>query len=385
MNLRSILMMIVIIANISLDSAIDAYNVGLKEMPELSDSAIDAYNVELKEMPELSYRISDLRELQWSTGYVYYKDILIVIDNIYEKQGAEYKKIRKVADLIGLDESQTVDYAQYKNLLILEKETKFYIYDMDTWMYELIETDCYHVGGWIVYHGQLLYLNDKRNLCQYNLINGEKRELKILNNDRENVFLSEFRIRDGGKMIIGKYDQERSYEEFWLLKMNENGVLEEEKIWETSEWKYSYWLDYNQYGLVVYGQFYYVKDNPSGGPGTMDELVVIKENGEVERLNFDVMGEYCLLDNGYLLSDITYEKEADDTLEEVWNGKHAVTSVSLYDYSGNKVGTYQLVDEELIEQGYFLEKLLYDSGVITGFYVQEGTDKLYISQVEIEG
>ena len=220
MNLRSILMMIVIIANISLDSA------------------IDAYNVELKEMPELSYRISDLTG---STGYVYYKDILIVIDNIYEKQGVEYKKIRKVADLIGLDEIRQVDYAQYKNLLILEKETKFYIYDMDTWMYELIETDCYHVGGWIVYHGQLLYLNDKRNLCQYNLINGEKRELKILNNDRENVFLSEFRIRDDGKMIIGKYDQERSYEEFWLLKMNENGVLEEEKIWETSEWKYSYW------------------------------------------------------------------------------------------------------------------------------------------------
>lgn len=77
--------------------------------------------------------------------------------------------------------------------------------------------------------------------------------------------------------------------------------------------------------------------------------------------------------------------EAPEPSEEVWKGKHAVTSVSLYDYSGNKVGTYRLVDEELIEQGFFLEKLLYDSGVITGFYVQEGTDKLYISQVEIEG
>ena len=161
------------------------------------------------------------------------------------------------------------------------------------------------------------------------------------------------------------------------MEMNDSGVWEEKKIWETSDWEFIFLHNYNQYGLVVYGQFFSTRAQPDGPP-SIYEIVVIKENGEVEKLDIEPEGEYIFMDDGYLLSDVT----AVGGYVEQWKLERAVTSVSLYDYAGNKKGTYQLADEELIDQGYLLMKLLYDNGVITGFYIQEGTDELYISQVE---
>ena len=54
------------------------------------------------------------------------------------------------------------------------------------------------------------------------------------------------------------------------------------------------------------------------------------------------------------------------------------------DYHGNIVNTYQLIDEGYLEKGYELVNLLYYDDTITGFYQQEDTKELYITQIDAE-
>ena len=55
--------------------------------------------------------------------------------------------------------------------------------------------------------------------------------------------------------------------------------------------------------------------------------------------------------------------------------------MTFYDYHGNEIETYQLIDEEYIERGYHLARLFYYDDRITGLYVQKDTNELYIAQV----
>ena len=71
--------------------------------------------------------------------------------------------------------------------------------------------------------------------------------------------------------------------------------------------------------------------------------------------------------------------DEDEVLSE-----YLTDSVSFYDYDGNKLNTYQMVSKSLLKQGYYLKKLIYSEGKLTGFYVQKETEELYISQINVD-
>jgi len=187
----------------------------------------------------------------------------------------------------------------------------------------------------------------------------------------------EFRIRNDGTVVYSIYDKVEGYMEYWRIKENENGKWEEKKVWETREWEYAHMLDFNQYGLIIFGEFYYQKSVAS-----YYEIVVIKDNGEVEKINNGNKGEYFFIDNGYFESNITELENVQFDEDELFP-KYFSESVSFYDYEGNVLNTYQMVSKDLLEQGYYLKKLIYDDGKLTGFYVQKETNELHISQVNV--
>ncbi|MDE7207805.1 MAG: hypothetical protein K2N90_11740 [Lachnospiraceae bacterium] len=74
-----------------------------------------------------------------------------------------------------------------------------------------------------------------------------------------------------------------------------------------------------------------------------------------------------------------------DDVESELLSRRLADGVSFYDYEGNQKGFYPMGNKALLEQGYYLTKLTYNEGQLTGFYVQRDTDELYISQITLEG
>ena len=340
-------------------------------MIKLAAESIAGWNqAELREIPRMAYSWSDF----WNhSRYGYYGDTIIINNTIYRMQEGEYRKEGTVGELVGLEENPGVEWVQYENLLVanLHRDEEFRVYDTDTWDYYVIAD---HAIIWCVYQGHLLYLKEEK-LCCVNLTDGKKREFDILNlSGDENLRISRFGIREDGKMAVGKFNEESGHQEIWLLELKENGELEEKKIWEGG-WRHGYWLDFNRYGVVLAGDRSYMIGD------SRYEVVVIREDGESRMLDPDLLDrEFIFLDDGYLVSG---EPGNDRDAIGDWIPEIYYSSISLYDYEGNKAGTYQMVSHELIGQGYYLEKLIYDDGKLTGFYAQEDTGRLYISQVQI--
>lgn len=67
-----------------------------------------------------------------------------------------------------------------------------------------------------------------------------------------------------------------------------------------------------------------------------------------------------------------------------WFLRYLAGTVSFYNYEGNVLRTYPMINKELLEQGYYLQRLTYSEGKLTGFYVQWDTKELYISQVDVD-
>lgn len=333
----------------------------------------------LREIPELGYHTpSKFWDSSYaSSGYLYYKDILIVDGTIYMKKAGEYQKDQTVSELIGRKVITKTEYLQYKNLLICATDTTnnygFLFYDLDTW--ECIHTEPVLSYIWSVFQGQLIYLDaDDGNIYGIELTGTEVGQPRILYAGAGESPVTVFRIRDDGSILIGKREQNtHNTMEYWMAKLEEDGIREETKIWETPEWERQVWLDFNQYGLIIEGDAGFYTESPFGGEGeTRYDTVALKEDGKVLRLGLDRMAsakaEYILLDNGCLMTDGETRQKA--------------ASVSFYGYDGIKLDTVQLVDEALIGQGYQLIQLIYDykEGVISSFY-QNGAGDLYISQV----
>ena len=59
-----------------------------------------------------------------------------------------------------------------------------------------------------------------------------------------------------------------------------------------------------------------------------------------------------------------------------------VDSVSYYDFQGNKLKTWRLIEDEMLEAGYRLLDIVYDNGEIYAFYENVLLDDLYISKVQ---
>lgn len=60
----------------------------------------------------------------------------------------------------------------------------------------------------------------------------------------------------------------------------------------------------------------------------------------------------------------------------------SVDSVSFYDYDGNLMETYLLIEQDMLEQDIICRSLSVMGGKILAFYVHERTDELHTVEIQ---
>lgn len=339
--------------------------------------------VELEEIPELGYRnISDVR---LGNDYVYYDDLLILGGILYKKQGENFvKQEGDLSNLLGVD---CLIYKQYKNLIVAQVRAleSFMIYDMRTaHKYTYACEPGYKIFNWCIYDGNLLFdeYNREEGKDRLRQMDLTTKEIELIYQWEKGKCPEDIRIREDGTITYNCYNEEQREREIWQLKMNKNGMYQETLIWKAdNDWEYVYPLDFNQFGLVIWGEFFFPKNL------SYYERVVITDSGEMIKLDDELSNKCIFMENGYLdgnraeLEKMPWEE---GTMEAEYLSFYLADTVSFYDYEGNLKATYPMIDKKWLEQGYYLEKLIYHDEKITAFYVQNETEELYISQVKAD-
>lgn len=350
------------------------------------DAKLYEYKVILEEIPELSY--CSVSQLNTGDNYICYRDILILGNTIYRREEEKYVRQDTTLNAVfGIeDELEAVDCRQCENLIaaVSEDDTSFYIYDMDTWS----QYCCYRVDKdmkigpfWYIYNRSIYYsewdkkYQKERTLIKISLLDGAKEEIYRPANGRwEECIFGAFAIRDDGTLLYEIYNKAERCMEYWIAKKDGNGEWGEKKIWENKSWEFDYVLSFNQYGLVMLGTSNISSDN---------EIIVIRDNGEIGRLDENIIyGRYLFTGNGYFSSNLAKLEHMpwdDDSVELEWKTRYLADSISFYNYEGEMIYNYPMIDKKLLEQGYYLKKLIWHDGNLTGFYVQSDTDELYIT------
>lgn len=343
------------------------------EYPKMAD-------IEVPYIPELEYHRSLRIRAGSPIGYVCWKDLLVIGDFVYRRENGIYKRTEEhLWEWFHMEEKDwdpdTLE--QCENFLITQnqKRSKILIYDMDSKQVFEHSFDDYY---WGVYSGEIYYRDVNEGIFRMDLKSGE-REM-VYADDRVGFFM----IRENGDMLLMKGDRMVSdVIEFWLLSHDEQGNLSEKKIWETDEFEYIEPDEFNGRGLFMVGEYY-----DFGG-----ELFCLKDNGEVETVVIEegsASAKSFITEEGYFLWDsqlLSDEEKQEILFSWEWDLRKRSTalvdSISYYDFQGNKLDTWQLIDDEMLEAGYCLAHIVYGNGEIYAFYENEELDDLYISKVQV--
>lgn len=355
-------------------------------------------DVNLRYIPELGYRDTMMGCIEGFNEYVCWKDILIIGNNVYAKENEGYRKKNTVSAWLGLEDEWEYGIRQYNNMLItpMEDNKGFFIFNLDTEEKReyICEEDGSFIVWWYVFDGKIYYdkryyeaeKNHQGGICTIDILNGEKKEVYSRDDLWENREIFKFKLRENGDMIVEICEREnndgRSYisnREYWLVTYDE-GKVTERKIWETDELQYEYWLDFNSRGLFVMGDFYQWNEF-----GEKEYVINLTDDGEVIEANqYQSLGSFYFTEDGYYVeSSMKSTKELEEKRAD-YDIRYLVDAVSKYDYEGNRTGIYRLVEESILEEGWYLLELLCVQNEVTAFYVNDDTDELYVSQIYIE-
>lgn len=335
----------------------------------------------LEEIPELGYQ--NISDINLPDGYVCFDDLLILDGILYREHGGSYvKQEEDLFDLIGIE---YLRYRQCKNLIIAQDMIveSFLIYDMRTaHKYTYACETGYKIFNWCIYDGNLLFdeYNREEGKDRLRQMDLTTKEIELIYQWEKGKCPEDIRIREDGTITYNCYNAEQREREIWQLKMNKNGTYQETLIWKAdNDWEYVYALDFNQFGLVIWGEFFFPQNL------SYYERVVITDSGEMIKLDDELSNNCIFMENGYLdgnraeLEKMPWEE---GTTEAEYLSFYLADTVSFYDYEGNLKVTYQMVNRKLLEQGYYLKKLTYHNEKITAFYIQSETEQLYISQIK---
>ena len=331
-------------------------------------------DIEVDYIPELGYHGTAQIRGSYPTIFVCWKDTLIIGDTIYRREDGIYTKTEEqLQDWINIeDDLNFYNFCQWENLLIVIDRDEIKILDMDsgqTWFYPFDGYD------WHIFQGKMYYREwDKGVLC-----------MDLLSGEVEVIYAHEgggaLKIRDNGDMIIntGNETDSRVWE-FWLLSYDAQGDIDAKKIWETDQYEFVEMLEFNSCGLFFLGDYYST---------AKCDILCLNDNGEIEEMvDADkwVIGQ-IIVDEGYFLWDslmLSADEKEEILYSWVQRKKAAavVNSISYYDFQGNKLETWQLLEDEMLEAGYHLEIIVYGNGEIFAFYENEEFDDLYISRVQ---
>lgn len=346
------------------------------EYPKMTD-------IEVPYISELGYHQSVRIHAITPTDYVCWKDLLVIGNKVYRRKNGIYERTEeRPQDWFDIDEDYGLDsyqLTQYENILIAQDvaNSKIILYDMDT--SRQISEYSLESFFWCVYKDKIYYRTRDEGIFRMDPLSGESELVYACDGG------SDLMIRDNGDMLIMKGDRMVSDEmEFWLLSHDEQGDLSAKKIWETDEFEYMETAEFNARGLFILGEYNYVL---GGG------FFCLKDNGEVETVVIEKGSAWArsiITEEGYFLwdSQLLAEGEKQEILfswdrDPCEKATTLVDSISYYDYQGNKLDTWRLIDDEMLEAGYCLVHIVYGNGEIYAFYENEELDDLYISKVQV--
>ena len=344
-------------------------------------------DIEVGFISELAYHgTGQIHETYDPEIFACWEDILIIGDTIYRREDEIYKKTEEQLEdwfnILG-----RLEHAyQWENLLVAEHRDiaddrdKILVLDMDSGQTRSYPFDGY---AWHVYQGKIYYRGHDKDILCMDLLSGEIEVIYACD------WGGDFMIRDNGDMIMNtRNETDQRIWEFWFLSYDAQGDIDAKKIWETDTYEFVEMLEFNNHGLFLVGSFYHGMDRDAS-----DELLWLKDNGEREGMTLErrwtaLIGQ-IIVDEGYFLwdSQMLSEEEKAEILgsgrdEQIKKRVTVVDSISFYDFQGNKLQTWQLIDDEMLEAGYRLKCIVYDNGDILAFYENEEFDDLYISRVQ---
>ena len=115
----------------------------------------------------------------------------------------------------------------------------------------------------------------------------------------------------------------------------------------------------------------------------MREGETYQKTGESVREWLGIAEDVNVYDS-YQCQRLSEEEKVEILGDFIWSAKAAtvVDSISHYDFQGNKLKTWRLIEEEMLESGYRLVDIVYGNGEILAFYENVLLDDLDISKVQ---
>lgn len=303
------------------------------------------------------FQLANLSGRGYFIDYICWDNYLVVTDTVYEKENGEYQKKEIVSEEIleNLFGFWNSSITQYKNYLITfdDERLNFYIYNLDSQKLSIYPGAANNIIGfsWQVHNGKIYYMSNEAIYCM-DMLTGENQLVY-----KYGLNATQFLIREDGAIVLEIY--ESGIREYRLLQFDEPGRLSVNPIWRTDEYQYDWWHKFNEYGLFLTGTFYYSQGL------VLDEAVVLKDNGEKEVLPLNIQ---FISEEGYFM----------------WEDSENPEVLLYYDFAGNLVDTYDVLDKKKCNKGYSLETVIYDDGEIYAFYCHETTGKLWIGRVKGE-
>ena len=365
------------------DQLISTENISTENITETQepfnegDSSSDIYYI-----PELGYRDTMMGHVETYNDYVCWEDLLIIHGVLYKKEDGSYRKSdTDLQEFFGYEGPYYV-LRQYNQWVITAMEDKgFMVFDLDTLkknIYLCEENAKIRKLIWYIYDGKIYYIQiaDNYSIHTINLSDGKDEELYCLTEPRDVLRIRDFRIRDDGDLVLEVRDENKVSCEYRLISFEDGQVTEKKLLEPTITYEYEYWIDFNQNGLFILGEFPFVYD------GRFSELVCLREDGEKEDIIIASYAPYYFTDQGYYQWDSIENHEMVD--RDSYEIRYWVDAISEYDFEGNKIGTYRLIDESMLEEGYYLCEMICNGNDITAFYANDTDDELYISQIKVD-
>ena len=329
-------------------------------------------DTEIEWIPELGYHGLHRISTYYSGPIICRKDVLSVGNAVYKREDEIYRKTGESArEWLGIaDDIDIYGSYQWNDFLVFRHDGV--IWDMDSGH---VTTHSYDGRTYCVFQGKVYYREQDKGVFCMDLLSGEVQTIWA------GAETGDFMVRDNGDMVVEvtKESDSGEWAELWLLSRGEQGDVDAEKIWQGENRESVMMAEFNGRGL-----FMWVYHDGAGS-----DFVCLAEDGKTEEIVREKWAgnNMIIVEEGYFLWDSSKlsEEEKVEILGDSGRSAKAATvvdSISYYDFQGNRLQTWRLIEDEMLEAGYRLIDIVYGKGEIIAFYENALSEDLYISKVQ---
>lgn len=327
---------------------------------------------EPKYVPEAGF---SNRVMTAGCNYAYWKETLIFGDFVYKLDNGAYKKTGdSIYDLFRVDEIRIYDdIKQYNNLVVAVAEDmdKFLVYDMNS--QTICVYDIYGQGNkamytWYVYNGEIYYMVESdidildRRLVRMDMATGNNEEIYF----PTQLLLADFAMRGDGTIMAEVYNRDTKEMEYTRISIEKDGEISEKKLWVTDKYLYSYVLQYNKYGFFLLGEY------PTVENGEKTEIICIKDNEDVQKINILSIYGLIITDTGYFICGNSMDESVIEDINDLISGEF--DSIFFCNFDGEIIEKFYLDSEEYNKKGYKLKTMIYMDNEMIIVYLNDNKD-----------